>query len=86
MTAIGGRGAAFRPFTQRIAEIEYISVPEHPIVFVDVGENSDLGICEPMYPFDPRNLSILDGAIESVLTNLAGDILTDLSGVNLVPL
>ena len=86
MSSPGGRGAAFRPFTQRIADIEYVSIPQQPVVFVDAGENSDLAICEPMYPFDSRNLSILDGALESVLTNLAGDILTNLAGENLTPL
>ena len=47
-------GESLRPFTPRIIEIDYVSIPWGPEVFV-----SGLG-CEPTYPFDPRNLSLYD--------------------------
>jgi len=86
MSARGARAAALRPFTPRIAEIDYVSVPFHPIVFVDQTDTSECAICESLYPFDPRNLSILDSAFERVLTNLEGVTLTDLAGTTLTPL
>ena len=86
MSVVGGRNAAFRPFTPRIAQFDYVSVPEMPIVFIDAGQNSELANCDPLYPFDERNLSILDGAFQNVLTDLAGNVLTDLAGETLTPL
>ena len=86
MSVVGGRGAAFRAFTPRIAEFDYVSIPAAPVVFVDDVVNSEFAICESIYPHDPRNLSILDGAFKNVLTNLTGDTLTDLVENILIPL
>lgn len=68
--------SALRPFTPRVIEIAYASPPKQEIVFLSGDE------CGSNYPFDPRNLSLLDDPItlrqfdEEIIFTFAGEALT----------
>lgn len=53
------RRSVLTPFSPRVAEIEYISTPEQPVVFVEALASLSAD-CDIDYPFDPRNLSLFD--------------------------
>lgn len=70
MTASAGpRHKALYAFSPRAIEVEYVSIPEMPVTFLDASVNLPVSPntsecittgCDPLYPFDTRNLSIGD--------------------------
>lgn len=71
------RHFATRSHTQRAIEIDYVTVRHQHVRFLNTsGLSSD---CDASYPFDPRNLAILDLEDEFLL-NKVGDFLLDKDG------
>jgi len=59
--------ASLHAFTPRVVDIDYISEPSGPIVFLEpAGSGSGIYNCASTYPFDPRNLSLYDEVLPTM--------------------
>lgn len=83
MSTPDSRRTALRPFTPRVAEIDYISQPEGPVVFV-APSGSFSADCAADYPFDPRNLSLFDTSILANIIAFDGDFLETFAGDSII--
>lgn len=72
------KGFALRPFTPRAVEVEYVSPPWHEVVFLGIS-TSVVSPCDTTYPYDARNLSILD-FVEDYLQDFDNEFIVDFNG------
>lgn len=79
MSNVGdAQGLALRPFTPRAIELDYISPPYHEVVFLGIS-TSVVSPCDTTYPYDARNLSILD-FVEDYLQDFDNEFIVDFNG------